>query len=228
MDGSCVCACSCLPLSPWGASPLFPHSAPEVNAAPSLDHALLRPRYPGGGGELGESRRRGSKQSWSDLSELEIQNRALLLLRVHAQRHKYSSLVHAHVHLLLCSRGIPGFLVNTVQVNRLPVWHTEIRSDWLHPTVVFTAEHKCTSLIWLRLLWFHLFVTTLHITILLYSLSVMCTSSLLFCSVYRRYCSCSFLWNVLSSCITSFLYMLAQLCVVQVQVSEWHVYVVTS
>lgn len=181
MDSSCVCACSCLPLSPWGASPLFPHSAPEVSAAPSLDHALLRPRYPGEGGELGESRSRGSKQSWSHLSESEIQNRAQLLLRVQAQRHKHSSLVHAHVHLLLCRRGIPSFLVNTVQVNRLPVWHTEIRSGWLHPTVVFCAKHKRTSLIWLHLLWFHPFVTTLHITLLLYPPSVMCTSCLLFC-----------------------------------------------
>lgn len=39
---------------------------------------------------------------------------------------------HAHVHLLLFSRGIPGFLVNTVQVNRLPVWHSEIRSRRLY------------------------------------------------------------------------------------------------
>ena len=39
---------------------------------------------------------------------------------------------HTHVHLLLFSRGIPGFLVNTAQVNRLPVWHTEIRGGRLY------------------------------------------------------------------------------------------------
>lgn len=45
MDGSCVCACSCLPLSHRGASPLFPHWVPEVRGcslarSPSLSTLL--------------------------------------------------------------------------------------------------------------------------------------------------------------------------------------------
>lgn len=39
-DGSCVCACSCLPLSRRGASPLFPHRVPEVSGCPPHSGSL--------------------------------------------------------------------------------------------------------------------------------------------------------------------------------------------
>lgn len=68
-------------------------------------------------GEPGESRRPGSKQSWSHLNELEIQlENGLLSSSVASNRacstHTVTNTAHSHlhVHLLLCSRGIPGFL----------------------------------------------------------------------------------------------------------------------
>lgn len=70
MDGSCVCACSCLPLSPRGASPLFPQRAPEVRAALSLDLAAQHreeswERAAGGGAAPNRAK--------SHLNELEMQ-----------------------------------------------------------------------------------------------------------------------------------------------------------
>lgn len=81
----------------------------------SLALSLPRPRCPAEGGELGESRRPGSKQSWSHLNESEMQSDDRLLSWSgaacrHTLAYKQGSLAHAHVHLLLFGRGIPGFL----------------------------------------------------------------------------------------------------------------------
>lgn len=129
-DSSGVWACSCLPLSPWGVSLLFPHIAPEVSAVPSFLHYST-----GCSTVLTSSLKRGrevteqsgaqapNKVSHSETSQNQSWNNTVLLLRdTHTHKHRGrgsrgggdwggrdSSLAQTHVHLLLCSRGNPVF-----------------------------------------------------------------------------------------------------------------------
>lgn len=104
IDGSCVCACSCLPLSPWGASPLFPHRVPEVR---------LRSRSEGPGlcGPCKLGRGRGAGR----VREAQLQTKLVTPNGVRPESEDCwaaasSSLAHGHVHLLLFRGGFQVFL----------------------------------------------------------------------------------------------------------------------
>lgn len=109
----------------------------------SLALSLPRPRCPAEGGELGESRRPGSKQSWSHLNESEMQSDDRLLSWSgaacrHTLAYKQGSLAHAHVHLLLFGRGIPGFLKLCRYTDSLS---GTLRLEACDFTLLFSAEH---------------------------------------------------------------------------------------
>lgn len=141
--GSCVCACSCLPLSPRGASPLFPQREPEVRASRSLALDVFLSMFVAHieGGQRGQSKRTKLVTPKSSQGTVREWSAELFILTVHVVHIAHS---HMHTSTFCCAQGrFQVFLVNTEQVNRLPVWHREIKISLFY-SLLFSAELSYT------------------------------------------------------------------------------------